>query len=177
MSPEFISILSIIAILISPLIAVQVTQYLDRKRQLGERKLNVFKTLMSTRSANLVPSHIQALNMIDVEFDIKKPLEKEVVEAWKIYLDHLNDKNYPTATWDSRRVELLIDLLHKMGKSLNYDFDKSHIKNTSYYPRGYGETEDDQYIIRKSFVNLLKGETPLPIRIVDDIKTKKDDVT
>ncbi len=36
---------------------------------------------MSIRSATLAPQHIEALNMIDVEFDIKKQPEKEVVST------------------------------------------------------------------------------------------------
>ncbi len=160
-------ILTIIAILLGPIIAVQLTRIIDRNKRADERKLGIFKALMTTRSATLASQHIEALNMVDVEFDIKKPLEKDVVETWKVYLDHLNDRSYPKESWGARRVELMIDLLYKMGRALGFVFDKSHIKNTSYYPSGYGEMEDDQYIIRKSFVALLKGDTPLPVKIVN----------
>ena len=160
-------ILTIIAIILGPILSVQISQYLDRKRWDKERKLKVFKDLMSTRSANLSFQHIQGLNMIDVEFDPKVRLERDVVSAWKFYLAHLQDTNYPKETWESRRVDLLIDLLHIMAKSLDYNFDKAHIKNASYYPRSYGDLEDDQYVIRKGTIELLQGKRSMPIHIID----------
>ncbi len=54
-----------------------------------------------------------------------------------------------------------------MAKSLNYDFDKAHIKSSSYYPHGYGELEDDQYIIRKRLVELLQGSRSIPVHIIN----------
>jgi len=160
--------LTIAAIIIGPIVSVQISQALDRQRGDKERKLKLFKTLMSTRSVNLAPAHIEALNMIDVEFDTKKAQEKPVVEAWKVYLDHLNDKNYPKEAWGARRVDLQIDLLQKMAISLGYDFDKSHIRNTSYYPHGYGELEDDQYVLRKGTIELLQGNRPISVRVIEN---------
>lgn len=162
-----IAILTILAIFLGPILAVQISQYLERNRWKRERKLNLFKDLMATRLTTLAPQHIQALNMIGVEFDPKASLDKDVIEAWKVYLDHLYDKNYPKETWESRRAELMIDLLQKMAKSLDYDFDKSHIKSTSYYPTGYGDIEDDQYLIRKGTVELLEGKRSLSVEIKD----------
>jgi len=78
--------------------------------------------------------------MIDVEFLPKTSLEQDVLSAWKLYHAHLQDKNYPLESWAPRKADLLIDLLHVMGKALGYPFDKAHIKNSSYYPLGYGET-------------------------------------
>ena len=87
-------ILMIGAVILAPLIAVQVDKYLEKKRNKKERKLNVFKTLMATRGRVLDPRHVEALNMIDLEFNG----EKAVTVAWKAYLDHLaNMPKYPTA--------------------------------------------------------------------------------
>lgn len=161
------AILTIIAIFLGPILSVQIAQYLDRRRWDRERKIRIFKNLMSTRSAGLAPQHIESLNMIDVEFDLKKHPEREVVSAWKLYHAHLQDRNYQKESWASRKADLLIDLLHAMAKVLDYDFDKAHIKNSSYYPHGYGEFEDDQYIIRKSTIDFLQGKRPMPIHITN----------
>lgn len=40
----------ILAVLLGPIIAVQLTRYLDNKKENRERKLQVFKTLIATRS-------------------------------------------------------------------------------------------------------------------------------
>ena len=64
--------LMIIAVLLAPLIAVQVQKWLEHHRENRERKLRVFKTLMATRAATVSPDHVQALNMIDLEFSGKR---------------------------------------------------------------------------------------------------------
>ena len=73
-------VLIILATAISPLIAVQVTRYLDDRNEVQGRKLKVFKTLMSTRAYSLSPAHVESLNSIDLEFSIKRPNEKVVLE-------------------------------------------------------------------------------------------------
>jgi hypothetical protein len=61
----------ILAVLAGPVIAVQLTRYLDNKKEIRERKLQVFKTLMATRVYNASWDHVMALNRIDLEFDAK----------------------------------------------------------------------------------------------------------
>ncbi|MCH8041014.1 MAG: hypothetical protein IH977_11825 [Nitrospinae bacterium] len=68
--------LIIAAILLGPLIAVQVTRYLDNKKEVRERKLSVFKTLMATRAYVVSWDHVVALNRIDLEFDKTKKKKK-----------------------------------------------------------------------------------------------------
>ena len=79
--------LMIVAVLLAPLVAVQVQKILERYREDRARKLNVFKTLMATRAATISAQHVQALNTIDLEFQGKK--YKAVTDSWKTYLDHL----------------------------------------------------------------------------------------
>ena len=89
--------LMILAILLAPLIAVQVQKYTEILLEKHRRKLRIFYTLMGTRAIRLSPEHVQALNMIDIEFYGRKifgftyqsKAEKEVQNAWKEYLDHL----------------------------------------------------------------------------------------
>ncbi len=154
--------LTIAATLLSPLIAVQVSVYLQHRREKRDQRLGVFRTLMATRAANLNPAHVEALNTIDVAFYGSDRKSKAVVEACKVYLEHHNS---PTSSenWGSRRLELLVDLLQKMADSLGYEFDKVSIQRTSYFPRGFGDADWDQQQIRKLLLALLKGERMLPI--------------
>jgi len=85
--------LMITAVLAGPIIAVRLTRYLDTKREVRERKLQVFKTLMATRAYTVHWDHVVALNRIDLEFDGKNPKEKAVIEAWKGYLGLLGDRS------------------------------------------------------------------------------------
>jgi hypothetical protein len=159
--------LMITAVILGPIVAVQLTRHLDKKKEIRERKLWVFKTLMATRASSLSPHHVEALNRIDLEFDVKNQNEKAVIEAWKAYLDLLGDTQIPQDQWGTRRVDLLIELLHKMAKVLDYEFDKTHIKNSSYYPRGYGELQEDQAAIRRGVKELIEGRRVIPMHVTN----------
>lgn len=156
--------LMIFAVIAGPIIAVQLTRFLDNSREVRERKLGIFKSLMATRSYTTSWTHVEALNRIDLEFDKNIPKEKEVLDAWKAYLDLLNSfDTTPLDQWTTKRVDLFIELLHKMSLVLDYDFDKTHIKNSSYAPRAHGDLESQQSLIRKMAIELLEGKRPLPV--------------
>lgn len=159
--------LMITAVFLGPVVAVRVTRYLDDKKEIRSRKLDIFKTLMATRAYNVSWTHVEALNRIDLEFDKEHRKEKEVIEAWKEYLDLLGNTDIPIDQWAIKRVDLLVELLHKMAKVLNYDFDKIHIKNSSYSPRAHEDTEVEQNALRKGLIEVLKGERPLSMVITN----------
>lgn len=150
--------------LLSPLIALRVSRWLDDRRSRRERQLRVFRTLMTTRARALSMEHVEALNMIDVEFFGRSRAEKDVAAAWKEYLDHLN-RPPATEAWASKGTDLFTELLYRMAICLGYDFDKVHIKNQSYSPVAHGDLETDQRLVRKGVISLLNGETALPIRV------------
>lgn len=150
-------LLTVFAALLSPLVAIQVTEWIRRGQESRSRKLHVFRTLMSTRAEKLAPNHVEALNLIDIEFDARRPKEKKVVEAWKLYHSHLSDPNYPQETWAVRQTELLVELLYEMALYLGYEFDKAHIKRSAYFPRGHGEIEEEQHRLRKAILGAFAG--------------------
>lgn len=157
----------ILAVFLGPIVAVRLTRYLDNQKEIRERKVNVFKTLMATRAYNVFWSHVEALNKIDLEFDPKNKKEKAVIEAWKEYLDLLNNTFIPMDQWGVKRVDLLVELLHKMAQVLEYDFDKTHIKNSFYSPRIHGETEDEQAALRKGLLEVLNGNKSIPMHVTN----------
>lgn len=157
----------ILAVLLGPIIAVQLTRYLDNKKEERTRKLEVFKTLMATRAYTISWDHVVALNRIDLEFDKDNKKEKAVIEAWKAYLDLLGDKEMPPEQWAVKRIDLLVELLHKMAQVLDYDFDKTHIKNSSYSPMAHGNIEEEQKAIRAGLIEVLEGKRPIPMAVVN----------
>ena len=160
----------ILAVLSGPIIAVQLTRYLDTQKEIRERKLNIFKNLMATRAYTVTWQHVEALNRIDLEFNAKN--EKAVFEAWKAYLDLLNDASIPSDQWGTKRVELLVELLHRMALVLNYDFDKTHIKNSTYSPRAHGESDIEQTALRKMLLEVLEGKRQIPM-FVSNLKQEE----
>jgi hypothetical protein len=173
MTPGLQFWISVAALVISPLLAVQASRIIERGKEKRARQLSVFKTLMQTRASGLAPDHVQALNRIDVEFyvrpGVRRRLDKKsqaVLRAWKAYLDHLNVENPDASAWITRKEDLFVDLLFAMGQCLGYDFDKTDIRRTSYFPRGHGEIELDQLRIRKGFADVVEGRKGLPVYVV-----------
>jgi len=160
-------IITLLAILVGPVAAIFVSKYIDHKKQKRNGKEWIFKTLMRTRATSLSPSHVEALNMIDVEFYGDSKMDKEVVAAWKLYLDNLGDTRTSEEIKYSKREDLFLDLLYKMANSLNYDFDKQHIKNTSYIPQGYINVEREQTLVHQGVLGILNGDLKLPVYITN----------
>jgi len=109
----------------------------------------------------------RSLNRIDLEFSEKIFKEKEVLLAWKEYLDLLGDQGMPQEQWNIKRMDLLIELLQKMGNVLDYNFDKTHIKNARYSPSLYGRVEQEQEAIRQGFLEVLEGRRSLPFNLIN----------
>lgn len=157
-------IIMIIVIFAGPIIAVRITEYLRNQKDSRDRKVHIFRTLMATRSAQLAGMHIEALNLVELEFQAAPHPARRVVDAGRLYIDHLKDYLYPKETWVVRKNELLVDLLYEMSTALDYNFDKVQIKAGSYYPSGYEDAENDNLQIRKLWLEILKGNKQLSIK-------------
>jgi hypothetical protein len=165
-------IIMIGAVLIAPVLAVQVQKYLEKIRENKNRKIRLFYALISTRTSRVSYEHVQALNMIDIEFygkiifkwRFQTKKEKSVQNSWKEYHDHLNSK-MEQALWNQKSDDLFVALLYNMAKALNYDFDKVELKRNAYSPIAHGEYENDNLIIRQSLAKILSGEKPLPMKL------------
>lgn len=163
-------VISICAIILGPILAVQIEKYLERQRENKNRRLSVFKTLMATRGSVLSWAHVEALNRIDLEFSGEKKFD-EVTNAWKEYFDNLSQKPETTeqiAVWSKQNEELLAELLLKMGNSLGFKFDKVLIKRNVYSPVGHARMELEQEQIRSSMLEILSGDKGFPITLISD---------
>jgi len=106
-------IINIVAIIISPLIAVSITFWNQRRVDKKDIKEGVFFTLMENRS-NLYISleTVQALHSIDVVFQD----DKQVIKLWSDYFDSLS----PISFDEDKNKRLWLDLLAAMAKNLGY---------------------------------------------------------
>ncbi|MFZ5978042.1 MAG: hypothetical protein EO766_16820 [Hydrotalea sp. AMD] len=163
-------IIMTVAVLVGPIAAIQIQKWLDNRREIRGRKLNIFKTLMTTRATRVSLEHIQALNMIDIEFIGKK--YQKVVQAWRQYHDMLSNSNPQAQDWSNRIDDLFINLLFEMGQVLGYSFDKVMLRRTAYSPIAHGDLEFDQQVIRKGLSNIMKGEAALPVYFVNGNNTE-----
>ena len=161
-----LALATILAIILGPIVALWLQRISERQRERRYRKLVVFKELMATRATRLSSRHVDALNSIEVEFSEGS---KRVLDAWRLYLDHLtgggemNDDQLER--WTEKGNDLLTDLLYEMSRALQYDFDKVALKKNVYSPKAHGELEQDQYLLRKYIVEMMAGKLPFSIEI------------
>ncbi|MBX3709666.1 MAG: hypothetical protein KIT56_01835 [Gammaproteobacteria bacterium] len=127
--------LNVIAILLSPLIALQVQKILDNLSNNKRRKEEIFNIIMETRAQPLSFEHVRALNKIDIAFC----KDKDVTRSWNTYRDHLN--SYPKEAgeaeqkiWVDKIPEKLARLLSAMSKLLGYDFEETLLIKGAYIP-------------------------------------------
>lgn len=165
-------LITIIAIIIGPIAAVQIEKYLERKREQRSHKLWIFSTLMATRANRLSPVHVEALNRIEVEFYN----DRNVMEARKVLLDAFesfpqDEKALDYSAKLEKAVEksndCLVKLLYQMSESLGYHFDEVHLKKGVYAPKGHAEAELQQYELRQHLLAILKGNKPIIVRNYD----------
>jgi hypothetical protein len=110
-----LDIINIIAIIVSPVVAVVVGQILQDRRKKRSDKMEIFKTLMISRGLGWSTESVKALNIIEVVFSD----DQLVLDQWKIYYDRLcvEDPN------ETERFKIKAEgdkLLDVMAKSLGY---------------------------------------------------------
>jgi prolipoprotein diacylglyceryltransferase len=60
MNNTLYGVISIAAIIIGPIIAVQLQKFIEKRTDAQSRRMRVFKILMATRAARLASDHIMA---------------------------------------------------------------------------------------------------------------------
>jgi hypothetical protein len=170
-----IGVLTIVAILISPITALWLQKKAENYNEEKQRKLGIFKTLLATRANTVIPEHVQALNMIDIEFY----KQKEITDCWNIYRDHLN--SYPHNAdksagehWEEKRVDFLTDILYSMSKFFGYNFDKVILKKGAYSPMAHGLFNLEQNLIRQEFVEIATGKKAIKVQVINQEEKEAD---
>jgi len=167
----------ILATIAGPVVAVQTQKIIERAtaRKQGQRR--VFDMLMATRATRVSSEHVQALNAIDIQFrgsGWRTPTarEREVLRRWRIYADHLGIKidendNAAIRLWNITGDDLFTDVLEAMAKALGYNFDRVELKRGVYWPKAHGDAEIRQRFIEGTLANVLTGQTPLSLKVVE----------
>ena len=156
---------TIIATLLGPILAVQAQKMIERINEQRERRLNIFRTLMATRTQTLSQEHVAALNAVPIEFYGRGKKLRNIVEKWKEHLDHLGtDANQEI--WSIKSRDLFNEMIFSMSNYLGYPLTKLEISKDIYYPRGHITIEQEQTQIRQGLARLLTGQSPLPIEIL-----------
>lgn len=152
-------IINIIALIIIPVIAVVIGQKLQVCSQKRNDKMQIFKTLMTSRIFGWTNESVQAMNLIDVVFANDKAVRKQ----WKICFDKMCVEN-PTDT-DLSKIKLEREkLLEAMAKSLGYkDIITWESIQNPYIPKGMTDLmaqqqayQNNQSIIMEQMKKMLQ---------------------
>lgn len=170
---QWLALFSVIAVFISPVVALEVQKRLDDRRTSLDRKMSIFRKLMTTRANQMSPAHVEALNGIEVEFYAKSGPDKKVLDAWRLYINHLNSPAGDGAAdrWVEKKNDLLYELLYQMAQRLNYDIDKVTIQKNVYYPKGFWDIESEQHALRKAALKVFSGEQAIQATVVGPVQT------
>src|SRR5688572_7888947 len=131
MNSDTLAILTLVAIAISPVIAVLVTVRLqDRKERRGQ-KLWILSTLIGTRHNPVSDETVRALNLIDVVFH----KDAKVRHLWHEYLDMLSNEGLNNPTGWAQRQKKNLEMITQMAKNLGYKHTITHLDvDRVYYP-------------------------------------------
>lgn len=163
-------LINILAIILSPIIAVIIGQFLQMKEKKHEDKMAIFKTLMTSRLyGSWTLDAIFALNTIDVIFSD----DEKVRTQWKSYYEKLCIQNP-----DEMEIKKIQDeknkLLEIMAKSLGYK-DKitwETIQNP-YCPKGLINDIQRQQQYQIAQIELIEKISKMQISMENN-KTKND---
>src|SRR3546814_1173640 len=87
-------ILTLIAVIVGPIVAVVITLWVDGRRRDREQKIIVLRLLLATRHIPADPSFLTAINLIPVEFNARRDVMQaynEFIEATRQRADGVND--------------------------------------------------------------------------------------
>ena len=147
------NILTLIAIVVIPILAVLVSQWLQNRSEKRKDKMQIFKILMTSRIYGWTPDMVNALNIIDIVFAD----DKNVRAAWK----DLNDK-YHISNPDQQHLKKIQDsqykLLEEIANSLGY---KNKITwetiQNPYFPQGLADQIEVKANMQQAYFNALDG--------------------
>ena len=108
-------ILNLIAIVVIPIAAVLIGQYLQNRAEIRKDKMQIFKTLMTSRIYGWTQESVHCLNIIDIVFADDKTFR----DAWKDLYDKYCVQN-PDAAQLKKIQNAQYKLLETISKSLGY---------------------------------------------------------
>ena len=155
----------VFATILGPVLAVQAQKWLERGRAIRDRRMWIFRVLMSTRAARLSAPHVEALNAVPIEFYGSDKRLRAIIDAWKAYFDHLNTESTNQDLWNQKWNELFVELLHLISQFLGYEFSRVEIAKEVYAPKGHAAIESDQEIIRRGLAGMFSGKVAIPMDV------------
>ena len=108
-------ILNLLVLILVPIVAVLIGQWLQSRAEKRKDKMQIFKTLMTSRIYGWMQESVYCMNLIDIVFAD----DKTVRDAWKDLYDKYCVQN-PNETQLKKIQNAQYKLLETMAKTLGY---------------------------------------------------------
>ena len=148
-----VAIINVVALLISPVIAVVVSLWYQRVTERRKPRIALFTTLLATRTFRLSDEHVRALNLIDVTFHDSR----KVRSVWREYFDMLNNAGLNNPNGWKQRESKFFEMLTAMATAVGHDTEITHTDvERVYVPEGL-VTEKQRFVeISTELLRVLK---------------------
>ena len=147
---DLTDILTILAILTSPIIAVIVTLWYSKRQEKRKEKMDLFMTLLANRKTYPIPVEFaNSLNTIDVVFHNSE----KVVIAWKNLFSEYHNDPFIVSVADRK----LLDLLDAMAKDLGFMDIRQTDFDSFYAPRLFENQRQYQEEVNTELLRVLKS--------------------
>ena len=146
-------VVTIIALILGPVIAVLITLWSQRRSEKLNAKRQLFVTLMANRRAGASRECVNALNLIDVIY----AGEPKILQLWHQLYDILCAQPFNNQTFAHKYLDLLSAIATSLGyRSLTQtDIDKF------YMPQGLGEQAQLSLETQTEWLRVLKATPTL----------------
>lgn len=164
----FMEIINIAAVLLSPLVAVLVTVWLQNRKEKRDMKRWVFNTLVGTRHGPITDEAVRALNMIDVVFHDSP----KVRQYWREYYDMLGNPSLSQPEGFRQRQTKNLEMIGAMAKDLGLEKSITSLDvDRVYYPQALGEQARKAQSISDELLRVLRGTQGLVVHPMVDGQT------
>jgi hypothetical protein len=152
----------VLATAAGPIGAVVISLWREARSAKRGRRLHVFRTLMSTRRLGISQEHVNALNLVEVDFYKCRKVQEE----WKSYKEHLFAGGDEDVAWQEKKERLLANLLYQIARTLGFDIPALEIFKGGYAPKGWLHLDLRRIAALEYIYELSEGSKSVPICVV-----------
>lgn len=163
--------INVVAVAVSPLIAVLVSIWIQKRMERRQIKLNILGSLVGGRHDPVAIENVRALNLIDLVFYD----QSKVRSLWREYYDMLcNEGLNNQIGWDQRNKKRT-ELITEMAARLGYRREISHLDmDRVYIPAGVADSAARGHELMVELLRVLKNTDSLARqeRVATEVETK-----
>lgn len=145
---------NVVAILLSPVIAVLVTLWYQQRKEKRDLKRWILQTLITNRETPIMPDNVRALNLVELAFH-----DSEKVRAlWGELFQLFEDQTANSSEGAEKRRKKNLELIVEMAKILGYGkVITAFNADRRYFPTGMAEQLNKQNELLDELLRVLKA--------------------